>query len=123
MSRSKKRTENATETLTVIPDVLEFKDIAYLKFNNNLPIISNQLCIELIIRGPRIFQNESSLNAAATSANRLMPKSWFSRRVGNEEEGTEINQSWLFYSPKNNAAYCFGWLQLLHQIPLHNHLS
>lgn len=102
-----KSTENATETLTVIPDVLEFKDVAYLKFSNNLPIISNQLRTEMIIRGSRIFQNESSLNAVATSANRLMPKSWFSRRVGNEEEGTEINRSWLLYSPKNNAAYCF----------------
>lgn len=59
----------------------------------------------MIIRGSCTFQNEGSLNA--TTTNRLMPKSWFSRRVGNEEEGTEINRSWLLYSPKNNAAYCF----------------
>lgn len=102
-----KSTENTTETLAVIPDVLEFKDVAYLKFSNNLPIILNQLRKEMIIRGSCTFQNEASLNAATTSTDRLMPKSWFSRRVGNEEEGTEVNRSWLLYSPKNNAAYCF----------------
>nr|XP_042908547.1 uncharacterized protein LOC107437323 [Parasteatoda tepidariorum] len=99
-----KSTEN---TLAVIPDVLEFNDVAYLKFSNNLPIISNQLRKEMIIRGSCTFQNEASLNAATASTNRLMPKSWFSRRVGNEEEGIEVNRSWLLYSPKNNAAYCF----------------
>ena len=36
-----KSTENTTEILAVIPVVLKFKDVAYLKFSNNLPIISN----------------------------------------------------------------------------------
>ena len=53
-------------------------------------IISKHLRTEMIIRGSRILQNESSLNAVATSTNRLMLTSWFSQRVGNEEEGTEI---------------------------------
>lgn len=40
-----------------------------------------------------------------------MPKSRFSRRVGNEEEGTEVNRLRLFYSPKNNTAYYFCYLR------------
>ncbi|XP_035230146.1 uncharacterized protein LOC118202101 [Stegodyphus dumicola] len=60
----------------------------------------------MTILGSHIFQNESSLNAIATSTNRLMPKRRI-RRIGTEEEGTEINRSWLLYSPKINAAYCF----------------
>lgn len=87
---------------------------------NNFPIISNQLPKEMIIRGFRSFQNESSLNATALT-NRLIPKSWFFRRVGNEEKGTEDNRSCLLYSSKNNEGYCFCCC-LLHQIPLHNHL-
>lgn len=67
----------------------------------------------MIIRRSCTFQNEGSLNAAITLANRLVLKSWFSRRVGNEEEGTDVNRSWLLDSTENNAAYC-----LLHQISL-----
>ena len=73
-----KSTENTTETLAVIPGVLEFKDVAYLKFSHNLPIISNQFRKEMIIRRFCTFQNEASLNAPTSSTNRLMPKSRFS---------------------------------------------
>lgn len=72
-------------------------DVAYLKFSNNLLIISNQLRKEIIIPRFCAFQSEVSLNAATTSNNRLMPKSWLSRRASNKEEGTEVNRSYYFH--------------------------
>lgn len=38
-----KNTENTTETLAIIPQVLDLKDVAYLKYSNDLPLISEQL--------------------------------------------------------------------------------
>ena len=102
-----KSLKNTSERLVVIPDVLNYKDETYLKFNNNCPIISDQLLREIIFFEPSTYQNKASLNAVITSTNHLMPTCWFSRRVSNENEGTEVNRSRLLYLPKNNAAYCF----------------
>lgn len=46
------------------------------------------------------------MHVATTSPNRVMPKFWFSQRVGNNQEGTDVNRFWLLNSPKNYAAYC-----------------
>ena len=112
-----KSPENTSERLVVIPDVLNYKDEAYLKFSNNRPIISDQFRREMIILEPSTYQNKACLNAAITSTNRLMPRAWFSRRDGNEKEGTEVTQS--SFLPR----IAFVAYYLVHQISLHNHLS
>lgn len=98
-------------------------DFAYLNFTNNLPIVSNQLRKEIIIRGSCTFKNETSFNAATTSANRLMPNLGFPD--GSVMKRNQLKQIDLGYYLHQKIiqrtpffAYC-----LLHQIPLHSHLS
>ena len=52
-----KSPEKTSERLVVIPDVLNYKDEAYLKSSNNRPIISDQLRREMIILEPSTYQN------------------------------------------------------------------
>ena len=102
-----KSPENTSKRLVVISDVLNYKDEANLKFSNNRPITSDQLRREMIILEPSTYQNKASLNVAITSTNLLMARSWSSRRVDNEKEGTEVNRSWYYIHQKTMPRIAF----------------
>ena len=89
-----------------IPAVLAFHDVGYLEFDpkSQLPIISQQLRTEMVIRGSDAFQHKEGPFSGI--GKRSMTKSWFTRRLA-KGQGEEIPRTWLLYSPVNESAYCF----------------
>ncbi|KAI8793781.1 zinc finger MYM-type protein 1 [Biomphalaria glabrata] len=84
--------------------LLDSHDFGYIDFDSitSLSNVADNLRMELISRGPEIFQNKDA--NFAVSAGRSMTLTWFKRRFPN---GEEVNRSWLLYSPSKKSVYCF----------------
>lgn len=97
-----------------IPAVLEFHDVGYIDFNSTsqLATIPDKLRTDMLSRSSQFFQNKDS--PFALKDGRSMTRGWFSRRLAN---GDEVNRSWLLYSPRNEAAYCFCCLMYTSSTP------
>ncbi|XP_065662807.1 zinc finger MYM-type protein 5-like [Hydra vulgaris] len=77
--------------------------VGFLQFDQTTQrsIMSQSLRTEIIARGSDLFQNGAFV---ANSGGRSMNSMWFKRRLAN---GDEVDCSWFFYSPINEAVYYF----------------
>jgi hypothetical protein len=84
--------------------LLDSHDFGYIDFDSitGLSNVADSLRMELVSRGPQIFQNKDA--DFAVCAGRSMTLTWFKRSLPN---GEEVNRSWLLYSPSKKSAYCF----------------
>ena len=90
-----------------IASVIAFHDVGYLTFDQNTlqTVIDNRVHSEMLALGSAAFQN--NCGQFPVTNGRSMQASWFTKLLTN---GSNVNRSWLIYSPVKDAAYCFPCL-------------